>query len=187
MIIEDGTGTGQKVQVDDEYKMATFAVTLTEEAHTNDFHGEAYHLVFVCSGLLPGAPFIYIKNTDSSKNMILEGISLHTEANAIITVVKKPTVTTVTGTANVPVNVNVGAGNLADGTFYTCKSGAVSGVTGGTVMSRIYCCSGCGQEDHNFECDIVVQKNNEVAIFTENVAAISGCNIAGLIPLYFHT
>ena len=83
---------------------------------------------------------------------------------------------------NTPANVNLGAGLTADGDFYTAMSGAISGLTGGTVIDRVYYCSGCSDKHTNFECDVVIPKNKAIALFTE---CCSGCNIAGTIPFYY--
>jgi len=180
--IEDGTGDGFKVKIDSESMMEVLAVTISDEHHTNHDHGEAYHVVFAVSGLLPGAAFLYMKNSDD-KDMIVEGYRLHTGCDAKIKVVKDPTVGTVNGDANTPANVNLGAGLTADGTFNTAYSGAISGITGGTIIDRAFYCSGCGDSNINFEMDVIVPKNKEIAWFND---CCSGCNIAGTIPIYFH-
>lgn len=139
-------------------------------------------MVFVVSGIIPSTAFVYVKNTDD-KDMVVDGFRLHTECDAVVKVVKDPTVaTTVLGTTNTPANVNLGAGLVADGDFYTAYSGAISGLTGGTVIDRVYYCSGCGDKYINFESDIIVPKNKELVWITE---CCSGCNIAGMIPFYF--
>jgi len=184
MQIEDGAGAGNKAEVDDENMLMINAVTQSEEHHVNQHHKEAYHLVFNSSGIIDNSAFLYIKNTDD-KDMIIEGYRLYTECNAVIKIVKDPTVaSTVLAIDETPANVNLGAGLEADGTFQTAgSSGAISGVTGGTVMDRKYLCSGCADVLTNFEMDVIVPKNKEIAFFTE---CCSGCNIAGVIPFYVH-
>lgn len=182
MQVEDGAGKGNKVEVDDENLFHTESVTISEEHHVNQDHSDSYHVVFIASGILPNTPFVYLKNTND-KDMVIEGFRLHTPCDAVVKVVKEPTVTTVLGAANTPVNMNIGAGLAADGLFYTAMSGAISGVTGGTVIDRVYYCSGCSDRHINFEMDVIVQKNKDVAWVTE---CCSGCHIAGTIPIYFH-
>jgi hypothetical protein len=182
MQIEDGTGKGNKAEVNDENLLRTMCIDISEEHHVNKEHAQAYHMVFTCSGIINNTPFLYIKNLDDV-DMVVEGFRLHTPCNAIVMVVKEPTVTTVLGNENTPANVNVGAGLTADGTFYTAMSGAISGVTGGTVVDRVYYCSGCGDTHTNFEMDIIIQKNKDLAWYTE---CCSGCNIAGTVPFYYH-
>jgi len=182
MQIEDGKGTGDRAHVTDENKVAVDSVSVSLEHHANVYHEEAYHLIFCTSGIIPGAAFVYIKNTDD-KDMIVEGWRLHTECDAKIKVVKDPTVGTITADSNTPANVNLGAGKVADGDFYTSMSGAISGVTGGTTIDRAFFCSGCAEELVNFDCDVIIPKNKELAWVTE---CCSGCNVAGVIPLYFH-
>ena len=179
--IEDGEGDGNKTQVDKNNKMQVKAVTVSDEHWHNHERETAYHLVFAVSGILPGAAFLYMKNTDD-KDIIVEGFRLHAECDAKVKVVKDPAVGTITADANTPANVNLGAGLVADGTFNTAMSGAISGVTGGTVIDRVFYCSGCGDKHINFECDVIVPKNKEIAWFTE---CCSGCNIAGTVPIYF--
>ena len=182
MIFEDGAGSGNKVKVDEENMAHVLAVEVSAEHHTNHDHGEAYHVIFATSGIIDGAPFLYMKNTDD-KDMIVEGYRLHPTCDAKVIIVKDPTVTTVTGDTNTPANINLGVGLAADGTFTTAMSGAISGVIGGTVLDRKFYCSGCEDSNVNFECDVIVPKNKEIVWFTE---CCSGCNIAGVIPIYFH-
>ena len=178
--LEDGKGTGNKSEVNSYNKLQVKAQTVTN-GHWWNHQETAYHAVFTVSGLLPGAAFLYMKNTNE-KDMVVEGFRLHTHCNAIVKVVKDPTVGTITADTNTPANVNLGAGSIADGTFNTAMSGAVSGVTGGTVINRVYYCSGCEGRYINFEMDVIVPKNKEIVWFND---CCSGCNIAGTVPIYF--
>jgi len=187
VLVEDGTGTGRKAEVDVDQHLHIRAVDESLEHYVNEAQQESYHFVFVCSGLIAGAPFVYIKNTDSDKHLVLEGVHLHTQCNPVIEHVINPTVGTVTGTAITPGNVNAGAGNVADGSFYSCQSGAISGVTNAgcaVVIDRTYHCSGCGDDEYNYEMDVVIPENKTFALFMMNAGA-SGCNIAGTIPMFY--
>lgn len=183
MQIEDGIGNGFKAKVTNENLLSSDCITTSIEHHTNHDHKTAYHIVFVASGIIDNTAFLYIKNTDDT-DMIIEGFRLHTECDAKVIVVKDPTITTVTGNTNTPANVNLGAGLVADGVFTTAMSGAISGCTGGTTIDRAFYCSGCADKLINFEMDVIVPKNKELALFTE---CCSGCNIGGLVPIYFHS
>lgn len=179
--IDDGKGRGNKTAVNDDSKMQVKAQTVSDEHYHNHEKLTAYHVVFAVSGLLPGAAFLYMKNSDD-KDMVVEGFRLYTQCDAKVKVVKDPTVGTITADTNTPANVNLGAGLAADGTFNTARSGAISGVTGGTIIDRVHYCSGCGDKHINFECDVIVPKNKEIVWFND---CCSGCNIAGTVPIYF--
>jgi len=163
------------------------AVDESLEHFSNEARHEAYHLVFACSGILPNSPFLYMKNTDQDNNIVIEGIKVHTPADVVIDHVLNPTVGTVTGTEATPANCNAGTGNVADGDFYICMSGCVSGVinTGcAVVVDRTYTCSGCDEHNYNYEMDVIVPENKAMALFMMD-SACSGCNIGGTIPFYY--
>lgn len=182
--IDDGTGTGRKTEVDADFHLHTRAVDESLEHYVNETKQEAYHIVFTCSGVLPGAPFVYIKNSDDNLNLVIEGVKLHTECSPVIDHVANPTVGTITGTAITPSIVHIGAGNVADGDFYMCQSGCVSGVTGGTIIDRTFICSGCSETNYNYEMDVILPENQKWALFMKSTTC-SGCNIAGTIPMYY--
>lgn len=187
MQIDDGTGTGRKVEVDVDQHLHCRAIDESLEHFANESRQEAYHMVFACSGLIAGAPFIYIKNNDSDMNIVIEGVKFHSQCSPVVAHVLNPTVTTVLGDSNTPGNVNAGAGNVANGDFYTCMSGCISGVTNtgcAVVIDRNYLCSGCGEHSYNYEMDVVIPQNKTYALFM-NSTSCSGCNLAGTIPFYF--
>ena len=71
-----------------------------------------------------GGPVLYIKNTDSTRELIIQKILASTDtAGTVMVLTKNPTLGTI-GNANVhtPVNLNFASGNSAVGTFYNWAS-----------------------------------------------------------------
>jgi len=183
--IKDGTGTGRKVEVDVDQHLHCRAVDESLEHYSNEARGDAYQLVFACTGLYPGATFLYIKNTDNDKNLVIEGVKLYVTCDPVIDHFVNMTVGgTVEANSKTPANVNAGAGNVADGTFYSCMSGAISGVTGGTLIDRNWECSGCVDKYYNYNMDVVVPNNKDWALKMVGPGC-SGCNIGGVVPFYY--
>jgi len=83
--IEDGKGRGYKVGVSVDSRLLTECVTISAEHHVNHSHGEAYHLLY------EGAPvdnsyFLYIKNSNNSADLVIEGITFRSASDSVIDV-----------------------------------------------------------------------------------------------------
>ena len=177
--IEDGLGTGRKAAVSNENRLLSNCVTESKEHHTNAHEGEGYNYQM---GEIPaGSPatIIYIKN-ENDDDLILDGMNVMNQETQMYELSLGDTGTPV-GTINVtPANMNAGAGNVADGTFYTGSN--MTGLTQGTVIDRIWAVSSSGTQYLNFDMDIVVPKNQTFVVRT----GITGSKTNITIPLYYH-
>jgi len=141
MFIEDGKGTGYKVQVDDENALVANAICHTGQHHSNHIHGTAYTMDIdgvVVDG--DGYYFLYIKNTDDN-DLIITSITLRTNQNKDDDDVEAYIGHTLSSVANhtavVPANINAGSGLSASGTFYVNDgAGNLTTLSGGAVAGR---------------------------------------------------
>ena len=69
----------------------------------------------------------------------------------------------INGITLTPVNMNLGSGNTAEGTFLTGEN--ITGLTGGTVLNKLYLESN-GSKYYNFDQDIIVPRNRVLAIYS---------------------
>lgn len=180
MEIEDGTGTGKKMKVDDENQAQVVAVTRTAERHANEDFGEAYSVPFSATPTGAGDCFLYIKNTNT-KNMIIEGIGIKLAANEYIDVKIGQTGTPSGGSATTPANLNAGSAKTAD---VTAEDGVdITGLTGGRTAYRLYHATSNGTTYTNFEQDIIIPKNQTLTLYCQTGETA----IEGFLDINFHS
>ena len=173
MLIEDGKGSGRTAGVNEENRMIVAAISASVEHHTNHEEGLSFNLIFEQTPTYddPSADtgdvcILYLKNTDT-KDMCLEGIHYRlagTGQSNILKMKGNSTGTPVGGTTSTPANLNLGSGNIADGTFLTGDN--ITGLSEGTDIERIHIGSSNDSTAFNFEQDIIVPKNNVITIYT---------------------
>ena len=176
MLIEDGTGSGKTARVNSENRLQTIAITSTVEHHINHEEGEAYSFITQQtpaysdpSGASGDICFAYIKNTNSI-DLCLEEIDIRlggTSQAEIIKVLGKTTGDPIGGNTITPVNLNLGSGKEADGTFQAGSE--ITEISGGTELHRIYIGSSNTSETFNFGQDIIVPKNNIITLWAINL------------------
>lgn len=133
---------GQSAYVSHEGQLSTSARVSVDQHHANEVHGDAY--IMDIDGITAsgdGFCFLYIKNEDEHKSLIITSITLWTasdkdDANVVATLGE-----TLTGVANetivVPSNLNAGSGHTADGTFYVNDGGGdITTLTDGKIVGR---------------------------------------------------
>lgn len=175
MIIDDGTGSGRKAEVNKNNKLMVNAVAASPE-HFINTKGQAYSVSFAATPAGPGDCFFYMKNT-SDTDMIIEGFGLYLVANEYVDVNLKVEGIPIGGSDITPINLNGGSGNLADGDFENGND--ITGLTG-SVAYRFYHASGNDTKYHNFEMDIILTKNQTLmlCIQTGTTALAGFINIA---------
>jgi hypothetical protein len=72
------------------------------------------------------------------------------------------------GTEVTPVNLNLGSGNTASGTFL--KGSSITGISGGDILQKIWITSN-GTRYFNFDQDIIVPKNRIITVYSRNAVA----------------
>ena len=84
------------------------------------------------------------------------------------------------GTGIVPANLNSGSANSAEGTFE--HGNDITGLSGGTTVDRIYHASSQDSMGHNFEQDIILQKNGVFSMYIQTGAVA----LAGVLYFNYH-
>jgi hypothetical protein len=179
MILEDGTGQGYQAQVDDENRLHALATTQST-AHDANHNGKAYTLLVSVTPAAAGDCFCWLQNLDD-EDLILSGFWLWLAASEYI-YIDLATTGTPGGspTAITPANLNVGSGNVADGTFY--QDPDITGLTSGRVGYRIYHLTLAGSTHYDLPQDIVVQKNQVVSFWVET----GGTALHMTLEMHYH-
>ena len=138
MIIEDGTGTGRKVHVNEENCLCAESIAVPFELHVNHDHGDFYSIVLDQAPAAGDDCILYLLN-DDDKDMMISSITIFA-SGAVEVYAKLGDSGTRNGAAVLtPVNRNAGSGNAAE---CTCEQGADldgGGATlaGGNEVERI--------------------------------------------------
>jgi hypothetical protein len=169
MLIEDGNGNGFKVEVNSEHQLECRAVTQNRsewECHNN---ANSYVMYFSQAAANAAANEVlgYMKN-DSDDDMVVDEFGIHTTAANMIYVSKVTGTAAGSPTAVVPVNMNVGSGKTATGTFY--KDDAMSGLTDGGRLVNIYLATN-GYLVRTPMSTIIIKKNSAIGVFVATQAA----------------
>jgi hypothetical protein len=179
MKIDDGTGTGKQVRVDDENRLHVNSLSKTAEHEANHKNGEAYSISFSATPTGAGDCFFYMKNTDD-KDMIIEGISMYLPAAEYFDIVLGDSGIPSGGSTVTPVNLNLGSGKSANGTFL--QGNDITGLSGGSTAYRIYKLASTGSEYENFEQDIILPKNSILTLYVQTGTTA----LAGFLDAYYH-
>ena len=147
-IIEDGTGAGHKVAVDDHGRLSVKAGILSHEAH----HCSTHQNFFVATGnvVLAGTsetPILYIKNDGSTLDMEIYWFTLGVNGNMGFEIYLDPSYTS-GGTLNTSVNTNVGSTSESSTTIYEGGASADLITSGG---SKIRGCFAGAYTPYNFD------------------------------------
>lgn len=163
MLIEDGKGQGYKAEVNSANQLETRTVQQPRSEWECHNHGTAYVMYFSQAAANGAANEVlgYIQNT-SEDDLVIDEIGLHiTAANTVY-------ISKVTGTAGgsptavTPVNMNVGSGRTATGTFY--KDDSMSGLTDAGRLVNCYLAANAYLV-RTINSTILIQKNSAIGIF----------------------
>ena len=139
--IKDGTGGGYVAEVDSKNRIRVYAVAEDEATFINRVEGEMYSGSWGSSGIVAatgGNYILYLKNTHSSKDMVITKMkhrcttaagSISVELNVIGT--PGGSLTTLT-----PGNRNAGSNNEAQCIYYS--SANITGLTAGRSVASAY-------------------------------------------------
>jgi len=184
MIIKGGTGNGYSVGVNSSNMLLTRSVTESIEHHTNHDDGRGFQVVFNQSPTAANDCFYWIQNTDTDRDLIIEGVNLGFK-NATAVDVEVYFKIGDTGTANsgtdvTPVNLNSEAAYTAS---CTSEKGADldnagAGISGGTEFFRLLFPLQDEKSDyHHFPMDIVLAPNGSLSIWATDAGATYYVNI----------
>lgn len=151
VVIEDGTGTGNRLRITPSNRVKTVAIEQTLEINATSLGNSFYLNSGIISGLTSGdAGVVYIKNLDD-KTLFLDsmafGVGPQATAppnggpNITITLIKNPTTGTVISDANtdgvIKANRNFGSTITFDGTVYGASADGKT-FTDGTSIAQFY-------------------------------------------------
>lgn len=179
MIIEDGQGKGKTTGVTYENRLKVEAVTQTLEHHTNQEHGLAFQYPWQQTPTGAGDCFLYVKNLDDV-DLVVEGFYLRAAGAEQVEVKLGDSGTPAGGTDRTLVNCNAGSGKTADVTFQTGND--ITGLSGGSVVERLYVPNGTESKYYNLEQDVIVPKNNVLTLYAVN----GSIEVDGTFICHFH-
>jgi len=186
MQIEDGTGSGKTVKVNDENRLQSDCITIDRSKHTNISHGDAYTLFssINSSNVNPSADIespciFYIKNTNEL-DLIITEVRMWAQENEYIDIYIKQTGTPVGGNAVTPINMNLNSGRQATGTFLAASR--ITGMSGGTFFDRLRVSA--DNQDHTFKWEptIIIPKNNILTCYAGNGSILTETSLT----FYYH-
>ncbi len=178
------SSSGTPVEVTGEHQLETYAITISEEHHTNKHEGIAYTWQFSDDPDAADDCIFYLKNNDDL-DLVLEGIDLFITADCAVYLKVGGAGTTAAGTTIVAANLNAGSGNMADVTcLHDGDIEAGGSFTGAIECNRYVYESGTLVDTHhiNFSMDIIIPKNQVFSLWVDTIAIV----ITGTLYGYFH-
>ena len=185
MKIDDGTGHGFQMKVDDENLAHVLATIVDIQHHTNHVHGKAYTLDL--DGVTAGQDadyFVYMLNTDDD-DLIVSSITLWAATDKdddnVEAWIGKALASVANETAVVPANLNGGCTLNAAGTFYVSDgtAGGITTLTGGRQAGRMKFYSKPTKWEKSSHW--LIPKNSTFCLKTEK-----DNKYTGYISFYFH-
>jgi len=167
MMIEDGTGSGQKVEVNAENCMCCKSVTVPFQQHVNEDLEEAYSIVVAKTPTAAGDCFLYLKNTSNNPLMICKA-KVYTAADEFVQVKVGDTGVPAGGAANTPINRNFGSGHTAD---CTCLDGVdITNLAGGAVVEDAFFDGAVSMNQIEWQSMLILPKNSVATFYAVNGA-----------------
>jgi hypothetical protein len=129
--IEDGKGKGNVAHVNDDNQLVVRAITQPDVEFYSEIKGDAYtwNSSYSATG---GQEVISLKNTSSSKDLIIEEIIVGSTVNQVWTLFEV-TSGTAAGTTITGQNLNLGSGNVASQTAFGNAS-VTGSLTGNNIL-----------------------------------------------------
>ena len=161
--IEDGTGDGFQVKVNDKNMLAISAVTKGANYYANK-EGNFYSSIITITPSA-GDCFFYIKNLDD-RDLIFQRISIHAASNEIIQGYLNDSGTPVGGTEYIPINRNGGSNKLCDCTVNYGSN--ITGLSGGDHFDSFHIPADNLTHTYRWEASIMVPKNRTFTLYATN-------------------
>lgn len=179
--IEDGTGSGMKVQVTDEHQLVAKAITEPRVAYVAINDEQSFVVTVEDAGPSAGEYTLYVKNT-SEHPFVVDIIRTNNVDADVIWKLHKVTGTAGGASALTPVNTNLASGKTAD---LTARGGA-GGVTGLTSSEVMYEWFGGGAYNSTkvvFDSTVVLGQDDAIALeFDAGTGGAVAINVHG----HFH-
>lgn len=190
MMIEGGTGNGYRVKVNSDNMLHTRSVTESIEHHINHDHKRGFCISFNQSPTAANDCFFWLKNTDSERDIIIEGMSLgFKNASAVDGEVYFKLGDD--GTANAGTDVTPQPMNTESAYTATCTAekgadldNAGAGISGGTECMRLLFANIQDRVStyHNFPMDIILAPNGSISMWATDAGATYYVNM----PIWYH-
>lgn len=172
-IIEDGKGTGNKVQVTGENQLVVSAVTASEFEHESEENGTAYNWSTDTVNLTGNDTVLLIKNT-SDTLLHIECVKIANGSVASEYTVHLPTTeVTVTGVTVTGTNLNTGSSNVAEA---SAASNETNNTQGNIVETKYLAVD--ANADISF-VGLILAKNKSLAVDVVEDTAESAITITG--------
>lgn len=149
--------------------------------HNSKHQGQTYAMTFEHLAGASGEYSCYIKNTSTTKTLVVESVGLNSTA---LTRLKLEVVTgTAAGAGDIiPRNTNLESANDAVGIFKEDTGGAITGITDfGRPLDYVQCSAG-GHEEMRLHERLRLGQNDAIAIELDNTATTS--DVFGVV--FFH-
>jgi len=180
-VIRDGAGDGYLVRVNSSNRLKASATTASIEHSINHEVGQAYNLLFEVTSSGSDAVILYMKNTSTTLDMVIEGIYLYVSQACELCIRRDATGTPVGGSDVVPANLNAGSNKEAVGIFQ--QGSAITGVDGTeTTMFKYKFTGASSTKFYNFDQDIIVSRTRVITIECDT----TGTLVSGMFPFNYH-
>lgn len=163
-LIEDGAGSGKKVKVNKENRLQTETISVSEEAKNAFEKGLCFVVTLETQITNPAGAILYLKNTSSTKTMVIETFMISTSAaSTVLEFRKNDTGTPGTTTTLTQHNTNFASGLTAEADCYTTSGTAISGLTAGMVLGKFHNVP-VGVMQFPVDSTFVLEKNNSLTV-----------------------
>lgn len=171
--IEDGTGSGQRAQVDASNRLKTKAITNCDCKDNSINKAQSYEFAtgaFIAPTTTAEHAILYLKNTSSTKRLHIHVIRTCGSVVQQWLLYKNDTGGTIISDANagVEVNHNFSSSNVAEADVWAA-SAAGKTRSGGAVMSQHI--NDVGHSEIPFEGALILSQNDSLTLTVQNVAS----------------
>ena len=178
MIIEDGTGHGYKLRVDDENRLRAYAITEGHFTHSSENEENSYIWTATADwGADKNA--LWVRNDSTTSFLAIEKIIVSPAAACQIEI-GVGTGNTVAGSTVTGTNMNRGSGNVAEATARHTNTNC-DAMAGLTVIHTFW--GGVTQNEIDFDGALILGYLREVAVGLITDVGSSTVTIMG----YYHT
>jgi hypothetical protein len=164
MTIEDGTGDGYQVKINNKNMLTTAAVTRGANYYANR-EENFYSSVVTVTPTSSGNCFYYIKNL-CDDDLVFQRISAHVTSNEVIKGYLNDSGTPVDGTEYIPINRNGGSNKLCDCTVNYGSN--ITGLSGGNHFDSFHIPADNFTHTYRWEAGIMIPKNRTFTLYATN-------------------
>jgi len=166
--IDDGGGKNGFATVSNNQRLDVSARSASREYYESRDQGQVYSVISVDATAVANEETIYLQNTSTVKDMIIEDVIISTDTDSLWRV-KFVTGTAAGSSALTPVNLNKASSNAADAVAR--GNGAITGLTddGDILLARV----GANSHDElTFREALRLGQNDAIAVECETNAAV---------------